>query len=102
MRAQVVAALARTDPVAEPTRAAASGEAVTGLTPRELDVLKLVAQGLSNADIARQLVVSDHTVHRHLANIRRKLNLSSRRGGGLGRAHRAGVSLAARAICPAG
>ena len=58
--------------------AAVSAEAVTVLTPRELDVLKLVAQGLSNADIARRLVLSDHTVHRHLANILRKLNLSSR------------------------
>ena len=59
-------------------RAAVSAEAVTVLTPRELDVLKLVAQGLSNADIAQRLVLSDHTVHRHLANILRKLDLSSR------------------------
>jgi predicted ATPase/class 3 adenylate cyclase/DNA-binding CsgD family transcriptional regulator len=58
--------------------AAVSGEAVTVLSPRELDVLKLVAQGLSNPDIARRLVLSEHTVHRHLANILRKLNLSSR------------------------
>jgi predicted ATPase/DNA-binding CsgD family transcriptional regulator len=58
--------------------AAASPEAVTVLTPRELDVLKLVALGLSNSDIARRLVVSKHTVHRHLANILRKLGLSSR------------------------
>jgi DNA-binding NarL/FixJ family response regulator len=47
-------------------------------TPREVDVLKLVAQGLSNGAIARQLVFSEHTVHRHLANILRKLDLSSR------------------------
>jgi DNA-binding CsgD family transcriptional regulator/tetratricopeptide (TPR) repeat protein len=58
--------------------AAASGEAASVLTPRELDVLKLVAQGLSNPDIARRLVLSEHTVHRHLANILRKLNLNSR------------------------
>jgi ATP/maltotriose-dependent transcriptional regulator MalT len=58
--------------------AAVSSEGVTVLTPRELDVLKLVAQGLSNADIARRLVLSEHTVHRHLANILRKLSLSSR------------------------
>ena len=51
---------------------------MTVLTPRELDVLKLVAQGLSNPDIARRLVLSEHTVHRHLANILRKLSLSSR------------------------
>jgi DNA-binding NarL/FixJ family response regulator len=52
--------------------------AVAVLTSRELDVLTLVAQGLSNAEIARRLVLSDHTVHRHLANILRKLSLSSR------------------------
>jgi DNA-binding NarL/FixJ family response regulator len=54
------------------------GEAPPVLTPRELDVLTLVAQGLTNLGIARQLVLSEHTVHRHLANILRKLGLSSR------------------------
>jgi len=57
---------------------AVTGEAVTVLTPRELEVLKLVAQGLSNPDIAQRLVLSEHTVRRHLANILRKLDLSSR------------------------
>ena len=56
----------------------APGEAASVLTPRELDVLRLVAQGLTNPGIARQLVLSEHTVHRHLANIFRKLNLPSR------------------------
>jgi len=56
----------------------ASANARSVLTPRELDVLKLVAQGLSNADIAERLVLSEHTVHRHLANILRKLDLSTR------------------------
>ena len=58
--------------------AAVSDEAVRVLTPRELDVIKLVAQGLSNPDIARRLFLSEHTVHRHVANILRKLGLSSR------------------------
>ncbi len=58
--------------------AAVSGEAASVLTPRELDVLKLVAQGLGNKEIAARLVLSEHTVHRHLANILRKLDLSSR------------------------
>jgi predicted ATPase/DNA-binding CsgD family transcriptional regulator len=63
--------------VSEPDAAAPAG-AASVLTARELDVLKLVAQGLSNTDIAERLVLSDHTVHRHLANIMRKLGLSSR------------------------
>jgi len=56
----------------------ASAKATSVLTPRELDVLGLVAQGLSNAQIAQRLVLSEHTVHRHLANILHKLGLSSR------------------------
>jgi predicted ATPase/DNA-binding CsgD family transcriptional regulator len=76
--AQVLAAFGRTAEAAGQAPAAASDDEVTTLTPRELDVLKLVAQGLSNPDIARRLVLSEHTVHRHLANILRKLGLSSR------------------------
>jgi len=48
------------------------------LSPREIEVLKLVAQGCSDAEIAERLVVSPHTVHRHVANIRAKLRLPSR------------------------
>ena len=57
---------------------AGAADPVTTLTPRELDVLRLVGQGLSNPEIARRLVLSEHTVHRHLANILSKLGLSSR------------------------
>jgi DNA-binding CsgD family transcriptional regulator len=56
----------------------AGAGAASELSPRELEVLRLVAQGLSDADIAEQLVVSPHTVHRHVANIRTKLRLPSR------------------------
>jgi DNA-binding CsgD family transcriptional regulator len=76
--AQVLVALGRTDAASGQLRAPLSGEAASVLTRRELDVLTLVAQGLSNPDIARRLVLSEHTIHRHLANILRKLNLSSR------------------------
>jgi ATP/maltotriose-dependent transcriptional regulator MalT len=49
-----------------------------GLTERELEVLKLVAEGRSNPDIARALVLSHKTVERHLSNIFTKLNVPSR------------------------
>jgi predicted ATPase/DNA-binding CsgD family transcriptional regulator len=75
---QVVAVLSRTDAAAGQAPVAGSGEAATALTPRELEVLKLIAQGLSNSGIAQQLVISEHTVHRHQANIYQKLGFSSR------------------------
>jgi DNA-binding NarL/FixJ family response regulator len=43
-----------------------------------LEVLGLVATGLTNHEIARRLVLSEHTVNRHVANILRKLGLPSR------------------------
>jgi DNA-binding NarL/FixJ family response regulator len=49
-----------------------------GLTAREMDVLSLVADGLSNRQIGERLIVSEHTVHRHLANVYAKLGVSSR------------------------
>jgi DNA-binding NarL/FixJ family response regulator len=52
--------------------------ALDELTTREREVLALVARGFSDAGIAEQLVLSPHTVHRHVANIRTKLNLPSR------------------------
>jgi DNA-binding NarL/FixJ family response regulator len=58
--------------------AAEPAEQSTPLTPRELEVVRLVAQGLSNPEIAERLVLSEHTVHRHLANVLSKLGLSSR------------------------
>jgi pimeloyl-ACP methyl ester carboxylesterase/DNA-binding CsgD family transcriptional regulator len=50
----------------------------TDLSERELEVLKLVAAGFGDAEIAQRLVLSPHTVHRHVANIRTKLRLPSR------------------------
>ena len=49
-----------------------------GLTKRELEVLRLVAAGKTNRDIASELVVSEHTVARHVQNIFSKLDVSSR------------------------
>jgi LuxR family transcriptional regulator, maltose regulon positive regulatory protein len=48
------------------------------LSGRELEVLSLVAEGLTNHEIAQRLVLSEHTVNRHVANILRKLGFSSR------------------------
>ncbi|MFA9429184.1 LuxR C-terminal-related transcriptional regulator [Egicoccus sp. AB-alg2] len=48
------------------------------LTPREREVLCLVAEGLTNHQIAQRLVLSEHTVHRHVGNLLRKLALPSR------------------------
>jgi len=48
------------------------------ITRRERDVLRLLADGLTNRQIADRLVVSEHTVHRHVTNILRKLRLPSR------------------------
>jgi DNA-binding NarL/FixJ family response regulator len=60
------------------------------LTARELEVLRLVARGLGDAEIAEELVLSPHTVHRHVANIRVKLRLPSR-AAAVAYATRAGV-----------
>ena len=49
-----------------------------GLTEREVEVLRLVAEGRSNPDIARALVLSQKTVERHLSNIFTKLDVPSR------------------------
>ena len=49
-----------------------------GLTVRELEVLRLISVGLSNNAIAERLFISEHTVHRHVANTLTKLNVSSR------------------------
>lgn len=51
---------------------------LAGLSRREVEVLRLVAQGLSNQEVATRLVLSKHTVHRHISNILTKLDLPSR------------------------
>jgi DNA-binding NarL/FixJ family response regulator len=49
-----------------------------GLTAREVEVLHLVADGLSNTEIAERLVLSERTVHAHLRSIYDKLGVNSR------------------------
>jgi DNA-binding NarL/FixJ family response regulator len=62
--------------------AAAPGPGAHGLTARELEVLRLVASGKSNRQIAEALVLSEHTVARHLQNILAKLGVASRTAAG--------------------
>jgi DNA-binding NarL/FixJ family response regulator len=69
---RLIADYARRPPPSE--KPATLGE----LTPRELEVLRLVARGLSNADIARELVLGEATVKTHVARIFQKLDLHDR------------------------
>ena len=61
---------------ARPARACPTSPA--GLTAREVEILRLVVQGLTDAQVAEQLVISPRTVNWHLTSIYSKLGVSSR------------------------
>lgn len=71
------------------TTGAAGSE--VALTAREVEVLRLVAAGLTDAEIAGQLVLSAHTVHRHMSNVRTKLRVTSRAAAAVWAAQRVGL-----------
>jgi predicted ATPase/DNA-binding CsgD family transcriptional regulator len=62
----------------QPERTSVSADAPEGLTAREVEVLALVAEGLTDAEVAERLVVSIRTVHAHLRSIYRKLDVRTR------------------------
>ena len=70
-RARVASLAAPADATGQPANS-------YGLTGRELEVLRLIAGGSSNREIASQLFISEHTVARHVQNIFAKLDVSSR------------------------
>ena len=61
-----------------PAAASPAAEDRKGLTPRQVEILRLIATGLNNQAIAERLFISEHTVHRHVANILTTLNVASR------------------------
>lgn len=75
----------------------APGDAPVRLTPRQLEVARLLADGLRNGDIAERLGISAHTVRRHMEAILRRLNVSNRSAAAKelreGRAHGVGVEV---------
>jgi DNA-binding NarL/FixJ family response regulator len=66
------------EPSPEPAPEARSDQIPGGLTRRELEILKLVAEGHSNAALARMLWVTEQTVKFHLSNVYRKLEVTNR------------------------
>src|SRR4029077_20905915 len=82
------------DAAARP-RQVAQSRANTELTARELDVLRLVAGGDANGEIARRLGLSVHTVERHLANVYPKI-------GARGRADATAYAIKHGIVCAAG
>jgi DNA-binding NarL/FixJ family response regulator len=58
--------------------AASNGDVPAGMTRREGEILRLVAEGYSNADVAKMLWIAEQTVKFHLSNIYRKLKVSNR------------------------
>ncbi len=72
-----MAAQTSTEPSTTPP-ASKTSRYPAGLTEREVDVLRLVAEGMTDAQVANQLVISHHTVNSHLKSIFGKTQVKSR------------------------
>jgi ATP/maltotriose-dependent transcriptional regulator MalT len=77
-RLEISSAQAVRDRLASPQPAKKAARDAGGLTAREVEVLRLISSGLSNQAIAERLCISEHTVHRHVANTLSKLDVPSR------------------------
>ncbi len=76
--ARSVFAALQTRPAEQEANTLLAGDLPGSLSPREVEVLRLAATGMSNRQIARALVLSEKTVARHLSNIFTKLDVTSR------------------------
>ncbi|HET9191890.1 MAG TPA: LuxR C-terminal-related transcriptional regulator [Vicinamibacterales bacterium] len=77
-RLELAAADAIRQRLASPSKPAHAPADTIGLTAREMEVLQLISSGLSNQAIGERLCISEHTVHRHVANTLSKLGVPSR------------------------
>lgn len=65
-------------PISQPAELSNAPEETFGLSAREIEVLQLIALGLSNSDIAERLVLSPRTVHHHVSHILTKMGVENR------------------------
>jgi DNA-binding NarL/FixJ family response regulator len=65
-------------PIAPPLRSGTQNFGGVDLTPREVEILRLAAEGLSNSDLASRLWVGEQTIKFHLSNVYRKLHVANR------------------------
>jgi DNA-binding NarL/FixJ family response regulator len=88
VHAVLLAAAAAAETV--PADAAGTAPAPDGLTPREVEILRLIARGLTNPEIAAQLFLSNHTIKTHISRIFAKTG-SRDRAAAIGYAHRSDI-----------